>query len=173
MYSMTGYGKGSVQSDGREITIELKSVNHRFLDINCKFPRHLSFLEDPVRQDISASLRRGHVDVFIYYQNNREDALTVTLNLPLLHAHQEAYKTIVGTLQLADQPTLQNYLSIPRVIDIQESEDDLQEMLSLAKQALSIALTQLKQMRKTEGNLLCQSFSSLLDDLLYQVKEIE
>ena len=77
MYSMTGYGKGSASGDGREITVELKSVNHRYLDVGMRLPRHLSFLEDGVRSALGTRLSRGHVDVFINYRNLRSDARAV------------------------------------------------------------------------------------------------
>ena len=65
MKSMTGYGKGIASHDGRELTIELKSVNHRFLDISMRLPRNLSFLETTIRDRVSKKIRRGHVDVFL------------------------------------------------------------------------------------------------------------
>ena len=74
MYSMTGYGRGTASLDGRELTIELKSVNNRFLDIGMKLPRQLSFLEDGLRKLLNDALSRGHVDVFVNYRNLRSDA---------------------------------------------------------------------------------------------------
>ena len=71
MYSMTGYGKGIAERDGRRITVELKSVNHRFLDLFFKLPRSLTFLEDVIRKALSARLNRGHVEVFLLYENLR------------------------------------------------------------------------------------------------------
>ena len=74
MRSMTGYGRASLERDGRELTLELKTVNHRFLDLNIRLPRALLFLEDGMRKGLNARLARGHVDVFINYRNAREDA---------------------------------------------------------------------------------------------------
>lgn len=76
MRSMTGYGRGSAQIDGRQMTVELKSVNHRFLDVAFRMPRSLSFLEEEARRILGERLARGHVDVYISYQNLREDART-------------------------------------------------------------------------------------------------
>ena len=70
MYSMTGYGRGTASLDGRELTIELKSVNNRFLDIGMKLPRQLSFLEDGLRKLLNDALSRGHVDVFVNYASD-------------------------------------------------------------------------------------------------------
>ena len=71
MRSMTGYGRASLERDGRELTLELKTVNHRFLDLNIRLPRALLFLEDGMRKGLNARLSRGHVDVFINYRNAR------------------------------------------------------------------------------------------------------
>ena len=75
MQSMTGYGRARACRDGREITIELKTVNHRFLDLSFRMPKNLTFLEDVLRERINKSaLKRGHVDVFVTYANTRADA---------------------------------------------------------------------------------------------------
>lgn len=69
MLSMTGYGRATVERDGRQLTVELKSVNHRFLDLAFRMPRNLAFLEEDARRAIGAPLARGHVDVFMTYRN--------------------------------------------------------------------------------------------------------
>ena len=173
LYSMTGYGKGSVQSDGRELTIELKSVNHRFLDVSCKFPRHLTFLEDVVRGELSSSLARGHIDVFIYYQNTRDDAFSVSVNLPLLHAYKEAYSSIISTLNLSETPRLSNYIAIPKLIEVEEKDNDQDSLKLLTKNALSIAIAQLVRMREKEGNQLQQDLYLQLDVVKENVQAID
>lgn len=80
MKSMTGYGKGVVSREGRELTVELKSVNHRFLDVSMRLPRVLSCIEDTLRTTIASRLSRGHVDVFVNYRNTRSDAKTVRVD---------------------------------------------------------------------------------------------
>ena len=85
MQSMTGYGRARACRDGREITIELKTVNHRFLDLSFRMPKNLMFLEDMLRARINASaLKRGHVDVFVTYANMRADAREVSVDGTLL-----------------------------------------------------------------------------------------
>lgn len=68
MYSMTGYGKGIASADGKTITIEIKTVNHRYLDLGLKMPRSFLFLEDTVKKTISSAISRGHVDLFLTYE---------------------------------------------------------------------------------------------------------
>ncbi|MBQ4610212.1 MAG: hypothetical protein IJB30_00600, partial [Clostridia bacterium] len=67
--SMTGFGRYALEHEGREITVELKSVNHRYLDIGFRMPRAINFIEDTIRGVISSELNRGHVDVFVFYRN--------------------------------------------------------------------------------------------------------
>lgn len=93
MQSMTGYGRARACRDGREITIELKTVNHRFLDLSFRMPKNLMFLEDMLRARINASaLKRGHVDVFVTYANTRADAREVSVDGTLLEAFAQALK---------------------------------------------------------------------------------
>ena len=90
MRSMTGYGRRQLSRDGREITVEIKTVNHRFLDVASRLPRALSFAEDAVRKQLSASLRRGHADVAVTYTNLRTDARTVTVDEALALQYKAA-----------------------------------------------------------------------------------
>ena len=78
--SMTGYGKASAAFDGRTVSVELKSVNHRFLDINVNLPRQLGFVENSVRKTIESRLSRGRVEVNLFYRNERADSREVLLN---------------------------------------------------------------------------------------------
>ena len=83
MQSMTGYGRGLVCEDGREMTVEVKSVNHRFLDVSFRLARPIAFLDDAVRTGVAERLARGHVDVFVNYVNHREDARRVHVDMQL------------------------------------------------------------------------------------------
>lgn len=74
MQSMTGYGRGLICEDGREMTVEVKSVNHRFLDVSFRLARPIAFLDDAVRSGVAARLSRGHVELFVNYVNHRADA---------------------------------------------------------------------------------------------------
>ena len=70
--SMTGYGKETLSTEGREYQVEIKSVNHRYLDINIKMPKTLSYLEETIKKEISQKIKRGKIDVFITYENRRK-----------------------------------------------------------------------------------------------------
>ena len=151
MKSMTGYGKGVVSREGRELTVELKSVNHRFLDVSMRLPRVLSCIEDTLRTTIASQLSRGHVDVFVNYRNTRSDAKTVRVDETLLSAYVAAARTANEALNLRDDLTLSNVLRLPDVTEIVPSDEDADELIALAKDAAELALDGLVEMRVAEG----------------------
>ncbi len=154
MYSMTGYGRGSSAADGRELTIELKSVNHRYLDVGMRLPRHLNFLEEPIRSQIASRLSRGHVDVFVSYRNNRSDARCVDINAALLGAYLRSAREIGSELGLVDDLSLSAALRLPDVTELREADEDPSAVLSLLQSALDEAISALMLMRAQEGNRL-------------------
>ena len=113
--SMTGFGRAVKETDGRRITLEIKSVNHRYLDMSLRAPKHIGFIEDAVRNDIRARLSRGHVDVFVSYDNFRSDARTVMIDKSLLGLYIEAGRKAAAEYELVDDITLANALRLPDV----------------------------------------------------------
>ena len=111
MQSMTGYGRAFVEIDGRQMTVEVKSVNHRFLDIAFRMPRNLMFLEDAARKRIGERVARGHVDVFVTYRNLRTDARVVQVDEALFNAYADALQTLSGSSgpSLRDDRTLMGW----------------------------------------------------------------
>lgn len=172
MYSMTGYGKGSASGDGREITVELKSVNHRYLDVGMRLPRHLSFLEDGIRSLLGARLSRGHIDVFVNYRNLRSDARTVEIDVPLLFAFVSSAKQANETLQLTDDLTLSTALRLPDVSNVREADEDSEAVLALTQAALYSAIDALLGMRLSEGERLKVYLSNCADTILALTEKI-
>ena len=151
MKSMTGYGKGVAVLDGRELTVELKSVNHRFLDVSMRLPRVLSCIEDTIRTTISERLVRGHVDVFVNYRNTRSDAKSVRVDDLLLSEYVKAARAANEALNLRDDLTLSNVLRLPDVTEIVPADEDADALIALAKDATTLALNGLIEMRVAEG----------------------
>lgn len=151
MLSMTGYGKVQLAEDGREITIEMKSVNHRFLDVACRLPRALSFAEDALRKTIGARLRRGHVDVFVNYQNTRQDARTVRVDTALANQYKLAIEALCDATGAENDCHATYYAALPDVISVEVAQDDQDAVLQLLKQAANLALDQMMEMRTKEG----------------------
>ena len=173
MYSMTGYGRGTASSDGRELTVELKSVNNRFLDIGLKLPRQLSFLEDSLRRRLSEALSRGHVDVFVNYRNTRSDAKTVRIDEALLGAYLTSARESAKVLGLTDDITLSRALSLPDVTTILPADEDQDALTALAEQAMSLAIDGLKAMRWKEGERLKADLSARIDTMTGYAAQVE
>ena len=173
MYSMTGYGRGTASLDGRELTIELKSVNNRFLDIGMKLPRQLSFLEDSLRKLLNDSLSRGHVDVFVNYRNLRSDAKTVRVDEALLHAYLTSARESAKALDLVDDLTLSKALTLPDVTTILPADEDQQALTELGRTAITMAIDGLKAMRFKEGERLKADLSARMDTMTGYAAAIE
>ena len=166
MQSMTGYGRCQLERDGRVMTVEVKSVNHRFLDTSYRLPRHLAFLDDAVRRGVSARLSRGHVDVFVNYENHRDDAREVRVDTALACAYQRAIGELSAALSLSGGLSVEEYARMPDVLTIQEKEEDQQAVRELFDEALSAALCELIAMREREGE-------SMKQDMLQKLTRIE
>lgn len=166
MQSMTGYGRARACRDGREITIELKTVNHRFLDLSFRMPKNLMFLEDMLRARINASaLKRGHVDVFVTYVNTRADAREVSVDGTLLEAFAQALKGAKEALDPYRRMTAAEALTLSGALTITQAEEDAGAVGELAAEAFDAALDKLMDMRLKEGDHLQADLLSNLEEL--------
>jgi len=166
MQSMTGYGRCRVCEDGRELTLELKAVNHRFLDISFRLPKNLAFLEGALRTRINQSeLRRGHLDVFITYQNTRTDAREVRIDAALLEAFNDALKNVRKPLEDFRRASVTEVLTLSGAFSVAQAEEDTEAVTLLAMQAFDGAVEALKAMRDREG-------AHLAEDLLGNLTEL-
>ena len=166
MQSMTGYGRRQCSRDGREITVELKTVNHRFLDISCRLPRALSFAEDAVRKTINASLRRGHVDITITYLNLRADAREVRVDMGLAAQYQKALDELADATGMKQDCGLSFVAAQPDVLNVTVCEEDQEAVLELLKETLDLALSDVQKMRAKEG-------VALREDLSFHLGEVK
>ena len=152
-------------SGGRLLAVELKSVNHRFLDISFKMPRNLMFLEDTARKIIGSRLSRGHLDVFVTYRNLRTDARTVQVDETLFSAYVNALCQLRGAVgpDLRDDRTLMGIAHMPDVMTVTEAEEDQDAVKALLSMALQKALDQLCAMRAREGEAIWADLSGRVD----------
>jgi uncharacterized protein (TIGR00255 family) len=167
---MTGYGRATRELDGRELSVELKSVNHRFLDLSFRMPRSFSFLEDDARKRIAAAVARGHVEVYVTYKNRRADFKAVELDRVLLTAYMDALNGVEG---LADDRTVMNVARFPDVLVITEAEEDQAALRALMSLALEAALSALNAMRAREGDELLRDIRRQVDALEEITRKIE
>ena len=160
--SMTGYGRCVRVRDGRSLTVELKSVNHRFLDISLRMPRCFLFLEDEARKAVGRRLARGHVDVFCTYRNQREDARAVQVDEGLIRAYLRATDGLAG---LTDDRSVMGVLSLPEVVQVVETEEDREALRALLLETLEGALDEAAAMRAVEGEALQRDLNARADAL--------
>lgn len=167
MWSMTGYGKGTYDEGGIELTCEMKTVNNRYLDASIKAPRLFAAYEEAVRSLIKEKMTRGHVDVFISLKDKREKQTALSTDMALASAYVAAAKALKEAFpDLTDDITLSSVIRYPEVLkseDTQVLDEQLIEALTTAVQA---ALENLNAMRKVEGE-------KLKADMLARMAEIE
>lgn len=172
MLSMTGYGRATCETDGRQLTIELKSVNHRFLDLSFRMPRNLMFLEDDARRAIAGKLARGHVDVFMTYRNLRSDARTVQVDRALFDAYAQALDTLADG-GLRDDRSLMSVACMPDVMIVTEAEEDQDAVRALMLETMAQALEQLLAMRRREGASMAEDLARKVDAIEEMTQKIE
>jgi len=169
---MTGYGKGTAESDERKITVELRSVNHRFLDVATKLPRIILFCEDVIKKEISSRFSRGHIDVFVNYEDNRQGKSSVMPDIVLAEKYVEIGKSL-EKLGLTNDLTVSSVMRLPEVLTLEGAEDDEKEIASLALKATEIACENLADMRSAEGAMLKTDMLTKIDEIERLTAEIE
>jgi TIGR00255 family protein len=148
---MTGYGKGVSKRDGKIITIEIKTVNHRFLDCNIKLPRNFLFVEDRVKKAVSSAISRGHVDLYLTYEQSSTDEGAYTVDLELANNYLTAVRQLENGTGLANDVTLSTLLRVGDIVTRQQSVEDEDLLAEMTLEAASEALVNLKVMREKEG----------------------
>lgn len=151
MRSMTGCGRCQLAENGWECTVELRSVNHRYLDVSCRLPRSLSFLEDVVRKGLAAGMKRGHVDVFVTVRNTVGGQTDVQVDEQLARHYSEAAARITALTGCVNDMTASALLRMEGVTQLIETAMDEDAVTELCSRALDAALRQLDDMRLREG----------------------
>ncbi|QNU68552.1 YicC family protein [Ruminiclostridium herbifermentans] len=170
--SMTGFGRGTFSDCGKEFTVEIKSVNHRYIDFYIKLPRQIAFLEERVREIVSKSIFRGKVDIFISFEDRSEDSKSVTLDEALADAYIQAIEKLKNKYNLADDISVSLVSRLPDVLRIEKNEDDEEQLWKVLKSALETAISSLIQMREKEGNELRESLLQKADNMQDIIKNI-
>ncbi len=166
MYSMTGYGKGEYREGGIELTVELKSVNNRFLDISVKSPRIFIAYEEDIRARLRRELARGHVDVFVTYADKRERIKTLFVDLNAARAYVAAAEKLKSEFPaIADDTTVSMLLRLPDVTRQEETQEEDNALKDALFCALDKAVSSLKTMRFSEGERLKTDVLSRLNTI--------
>ena len=171
--SMTGFGRGFVEREGRKLLLELKGVNHRFLDISMRLPKSLGSLEEKLKRRLQEKLSRGHVDVYLKYQNEAEGSKTVCVDEVLLSAYLASLKHIRKRHDLKNDVALSTVLRMPDVIEAQSVEDDEDLLTELLFEAAGLALGEMESMRAAEGERLKADLLAKLEGMAAEMSGIE
>ena len=165
MNSMTGYGKFIVAESDRQITVEIKSVNNRYLDINCRIPKALSAVEDTVKRTIKKYLRRGSVDVFFNYENNSPQGKRIIVDGILADAYIEASKKLVAEYGIENDFSVTDLMRTQEVIKIDSEAEDEQLLKTLAEKCTEGAVKELNRMRATEGKTIADDLAKIVANI--------
>ena len=171
--SMTGYGRAVETVNGREFTVEMRSVNNRYLDCSVRLPRILSFGEEAVKQAVKNSVSRGKVDVFISVRSEGGDEVQVTLNKAVLESYLTAMRQMVDEYRVADDISVCNLSRLPEVFSLEKPQVDEEQLLSDLMAVTAKALESYDAMRTTEGEALSQDLRNRGNTILELVAQVE
>ena len=171
--SMTGYGRAVETVGGREFTVELRSVNNRYLDCSVRLPRMLSFAEDAVKQAVKASVSRGKVDVFISVRSEGGEEVSIRLNENVLEGYLSAMRQMVTQYGVADDISVSAASRLPEVFLVEKPQVDEEQLLSDLMQVVGKALEGYDAMRTTEGAALDKDLRSRGNTILEYVSQVE
>ncbi|MBP9663662.1 MAG: YicC family protein [Pyrinomonadaceae bacterium] len=170
MRSMTGFGRSTTTDGQFSITVELRSVNNRFLDLNLRLPAELQHLESSIKQIVSGRIARGRVDVNLQY--DRAGETQFELNRPLIAGFLAAMRDMQQEFSLAGEPDLNVISRLPNVVNSRK-EDPSEEFISAVETVFLSAIDDLNTMRSNEGNMLAGVLISLLNGIEGRVPTIE
>ena len=173
MFSMTGFGKGEYKADGIEISVEVKTVNNRYLDVAIKSPKIFNAYEEIIRSAVRERITRGHLDVFVNYIDKRERPKSLYVDAGAASGYCAAAKKLKDLFPgLADDFTLTALMRSPDVVRQEETQGADEALLNALQAALCKALDNLNAMRKKEGEKLSDDMLSRMDAVEKLVDEI-
>ncbi len=171
--SMTGFGRSEVYESGKKITVEIKSVNHRYCEISVRMPKKLNFYDSAVRQLIKKYVGRGKVDVYISMETDDVTGSTVKYNKTLAQEYYNNISMIAEDLNLPSDISVMSLARMPEVLTLEESEDEHEKTWEILEKAISESCEMLISTRAAEGEHLKEDIIGKLNGLLDMVKIIE
>ena len=169
--SMTGYGKANTSKNLREYQIEIKSVNHRYLDVSVKMPRNLSYLEEEIKKIISEKLTRGKVDVFVTFNNNSLEGREIKINTEIARMYIKELRDLAESEGIIADIPVTEISKLPDVLTIQTNQDD-ETIKNELDEVTQEAVNNLVEMRKVEGEKIAQDLQDRVNDVEEKVKKI-
>ena len=173
LLSMTGYGSAKGSVEGQEITVELKSVNNRYLDCSVRLPRNFLFAEDTVKQAVSAGVSRGKVDVFVSAQASQDSGTVVSVNEELARGYRDAVARIAETLGLESGLNAFSIARFPDVLTVERRELDKDKAAAALSEITAKAVEEFNAMREREGERLRRDMLGKLETIEGLVSVVE
>ena len=171
--SMTGFGRCEVSEGDRKFTVEMKGVNHRYLDANIRMPKKLNFFDSAIRTVLKQYVTRGKVDIFITYEDLTENQVALKYNESLAKEYLDAFKKMEETFGLENDIRVSTVSRCPEVLTMEEQSADEDELWKGLKKALEGALKQFVETRGIEGENLKNDIIAKLDGMSEKVACIE
>ena len=171
--SMTGYGRAVQTVNGREFTVEVRSVNNRYLDCSVRLPRMLSFAEDAVKGCVKAAVSRGKVEMFITVRSESGEEVTVSLNKPVLEGYLSAMEQMVSEFGVTREITTAALSRLPDVFTLDKPQVDEEQLMADLLSVVAMALDSYNTMRQTEGAALDADLRSRGQTILGLVEQVE
>ena len=172
MKSMTGYGRAKIENDTREYIVEVKSVNHKYLDINIKLPKTLFCIEDKIRKVISNKISRGKIDVFVTYINYGIEGKTILINKDIAKMYIKEIEEIATENNIASGIRATEISKFPEVLNVIVDEEDEEKIWLELNKCLEKALDNFIEMRTTEGEKIKEDLKQRLDEIDENINEI-
>lgn len=166
MNSMTGFGRGEANSPGRRVTVEIRSINNRYCDIQIRLPRQIGSYETRIRQAVAVRASRGKIDVFVSNEDTRDETSAVRCDIGLAKAYVRAMKDIGEAIGSDERIGVSHIARFPDVLSVENGQDeDPEELLKLVEGALGRALDGISDMKAAEGCKLAEDILLKIDDL--------
>lgn len=171
--SMTGFGRGEATSTLGKVSVEMKSVNHRYLDLNIKMPRKFNALEGDIRNYIKEHIQRGKVDIYINYEDYSEENVSVKYNRAVAKEYLAYFEQMSTEFHLDNDIRLSKLASMPEVFTMQQAEEDEESLWNLLKEALDAAVERFLIVRDKEGQQLKEDLLGKLSYMTELVNQVE
>ncbi len=171
--SMTGFGRCEISEGTKKITVEMKSVNHRYLDVTVKMPKKLNYFDSAIRNILKEYIQRGKVDVFVSYENLSESEEVLTYNQGIASQYMEYFRRMRDEFSLTDDVTVSVLARCPEVFVMEEPKENEEEIWNILQQAVKGACEKFVEARVREGEVLKADMILKLDRMLTLVAAVE
>lgn len=170
--SMTGFGRGEYENEGRKYVVEIKAVNHKYSDINIRLPRFFNNMEDLIRKRIANAISRGKIDVFVSFENYSSKGTNIRINRELAKEYINELKSLADETGLEFNVNLIDISKLPEILKLEENENE-DEIEGELMMAVDVALAKFIDMREIEGKKLVEDLEKRIHLIEKKIKEIK